>query len=266
MSMNDNLEDEHNRMNLSGFQFNGEMKFVLLKVADVLIPLQKWINSKPSPNQVPDTEEYLPWRHGKGPLNSEKFNLIQFLEGLLRETSFDLSLMNRWKRLQQAPFSATPIQHPKSWRKARGLEEDAIFGITESRGVLLDKDKNPIIRSEFYQKGTSLLLKAAQFSIPETSGGWEKFVALLVNNSHPSWSPLEFPTSVSFLFQFTRDILYCMMGMRNTAEEPWSTALLVELDETRRVGNHFTSYDTEEAVKLFENVLAKYSNLQEENE
>lgn len=96
MSMNENLEDEHNRMNLSGFQFNGELKFVFLKVADVLIPLQKWIECKPFiPNQVPNTEEYLPWRHGKGTLNSEKFNLIQFLEGLLRETLFDLSLMNR---------------------------------------------------------------------------------------------------------------------------------------------------------------------------
>lgn len=56
MSMNENLEDEHNRINLSGFQFNGEMKFVLLKVADVLIPLQKWIECKPFiPNQVPNT-------------------------------------------------------------------------------------------------------------------------------------------------------------------------------------------------------------------
>ncbi|MDA2439865.1 hypothetical protein [Bacillus cereus] len=76
MSMNENLEDEHNRMNLSGFQFNGELKFVLLKVADVLIPLQKWINSKPSPNQVPDTEEYLPWRHGKGPTSINLRNCL----------------------------------------------------------------------------------------------------------------------------------------------------------------------------------------------
>lgn len=32
--------------NISGFQFNEETKNVLLNVADILIPLQTWIDSK----------------------------------------------------------------------------------------------------------------------------------------------------------------------------------------------------------------------------
>jgi hypothetical protein len=167
--------------------------------------------------------------------------------------------MERWNLHRRDPFNTFPLTNPRLWRKNRGLQENGIFAIFESGNFLLDKNEGtPIVRSIFYLNGAKNLLNAARDSHPTTKEEWEKFVEVLRKGRHHSWPTEEKPSSISFLVQFTQDILYCMMGMQSAIMEPWSTALLMELGEFRRVGNKYSCIDTIRAVESFKQILNKY--------
>ncbi|PFI27087.1 hypothetical protein COI53_25670 [Bacillus thuringiensis] len=92
---------------LAGFKFNDDVANILLKIADILISLQTWIDSK---TYKPNNSDSLPWRKNEETLNAEKFELISYLEPLIRETSYEVFLLNRWLTIQEDPFSFTPIK------------------------------------------------------------------------------------------------------------------------------------------------------------
>jgi hypothetical protein len=81
---------------------------------------------------------------------------------------------------------------------------------------------------------------------------WALLANDLLANKAPEWPNTAQPPSSAFLVQFASDMLYAMLGMRNSAPEPWRRAVSIELGEYRHPGNEYTSSDTGAAVKKFE--------------
>ncbi|MFP3790857.1 hypothetical protein [Bacillus subtilis] len=233
--------------------FTDEQAEILLHIADILVPLQKWIENK-SFNPQKFTNDTLPWRLGES-INFEVLRLTEFMESFLRQSSYEQSLYDRWMILKRNPFQFHSYNKLNNWRNERGLYLTAEFGGLESRNLLADQNDSPIVRIIFYEECLIHLMNAYEKQQPQTKGDWEQFVDFMWKETHPSWGPTIKPSSRSFLIQYTRDILHCAMNMRNNAPPPWSTALLIELGEHRRVGNHYTVEHTAKAVTQFEHAL-----------
>ena len=63
------------------------------------------------------------------------------------------------------------------------------------------------------------------------------------------------PSSSVFVTQFVCDLLYAMLGMRNSAASDMKYALLAELGEFRRSGNAFDPTDVAAAVAALRKLL-----------
>lgn len=236
--------------------FTDDQAEILLHIADILVPLQKWIENKPY-NPEEHTNDTLPWRQGQ-PINFKALRLIEFMRSFLRQSSYEQLQFDRWVLLKEDPFQFHSFNKSNRWRNERGLDSTAEFGGLESRNLLADQDDVPIVRMTFYGKCLAYLMYAYEKDQPQTQEDWEQFVQSMWEGIHPSWGSTIKPSSRSFLIQYTRDILNCAMDMRNNAPPPWTTALLIELGEHRRVGNHYTVEHTAKAVTQFEYALQQY--------
>lgn len=231
-----------------------DIKLILEKITEVLFPLKEWVQNK---EYIPD--ERLPDGISLSP---KDLGIIQFMEGLIRESSGDAVLVERWHEIHRNPFKYNPLSNPSAWRSSRGLTETPIFAVGKSENILTDDLGilgNPISRVDFYTSVWSLLKRAFDRFSPNSNEKLQEFVHLLFEDKCPGWAPTEKIKSSAFIIQLTRDMLYAMMGMRNFSIDPahpeWKFHLLIELGAHRRVGNKYERADLELASDKFNNSL-----------
>ena len=93
-----------------------------------------------------------------------------------------------------------------------------------------------------------------QVSTPRDDAAWEVLANALFTNTLSAWPGTVYSASV-FMNQFTADVLYALLGMRNesaVADQPsYATAVLTELGQARRRGNKNTPEQARDAVAIF---------------
>ncbi len=216
---------------------------LLQRIAEELIPLQKWINSK----KYKPPGNY-PWRNGT-PIAPKDLGIIEFIEQLFATTERDRRLLARFDEVSAQPLRFCPIADVEQWRAARALASKPRFGIVES-GNLLTAGGKPIVRKTFYEAYLPILIEALAAAQAAPEFTWSAFVDALVKDQLRFW-PAAGPRSSAFMLQFAKDALRAMLSMRNPVEPPVQLALLIELGEHRRVGNKYGPQDAEADVAEF---------------
>lgn len=217
---------------------------ILRNLAEALFPLEIWIAQK---SYSPESQgEPAPWRHGE-PLTVQKLGALEFLDALLQETSGDEELAARWVEISSDPLKYCPIRQPQSWRAVHGLNAQAKLGIASS-------DNAPFGRGTLYGTALPLLEQAVAAANPQTPADWAALADELYKDKPGHW-PGGGLASSTFMKQFTCDLLYAMLGMRNAIPAPWQTALLSELGEHRSVGNAHTPGDVKKAREALKKLI-----------
>jgi hypothetical protein len=232
---------------------NPELSQYLDFLADGILPLTDWISSKP---YVPPNAEALPWRMSSPvALRPSQLGFLNFLEGLLNESSGDEELKVYFSTRAEDPLTFAPQDDVSAWRALRGLSPSPNFGVVESDNLLIDVEGHPISRIAFYRTYLPLFEYAsrmATISAGEIGVNWKEFSKSLLTNASPFW-PKSLPRrSSTFVKQFGRDLLYAVLGMRNPVPEPWRDAVLIELGEHRRIGNAFNPEDASSVLEAFQ--------------
>src|SRR5262249_46136600 len=230
-----------------------ELRDTLTNLAAGLFGLDAWVKEpgKYKPNGD------LPWRAAGHTFTPADLGVIPFFENLLRESSGDDDLGARWAPLGADALKYSPLPDPATWRKNRGLGATAKFGIAKSANVwLTDLSGNVISRATFYPPCWPLLKGVVDARKASGPVDWALLASDLLGNKALQWPNTMQPPSSVFLIQFASDMLYAMLGMRNSAPEPWRRAVSIELGEFRHPGNEYTSEDTDAAVKKFETVAS----------
>jgi hypothetical protein len=232
-----------------------KLQETLVLLADTILPLNTWL-------QKPDRANIVtPWRDAQSTtLTAEKLSLINFIEQLIDESDLDDDLAKRWDEVEKNPlaiFSTLP-RHDDEWRKSRGLEEKAVFGIVESENVevTLDNPKEQASsRRTFYKHSFSLLLKALPDPLPSDI---LPFVIDLLIDKISAWPNTSIVKSSHFIKQFTKDLFYALMGMKVQPPKLDSLAVLIEAGEYRRVGNSYSVENVRAAVTVFDAKLKEF--------
>jgi hypothetical protein len=228
-----------------------ELRYTLSNLAAGLFGLDVWV-MEPT-KYKPDGN--LPWRAPGHTFAPADLAVIPFFENLLRESSGDDDLGVRWAAVTANPLRFSPLPNADSWRKNRGLSNAPKFGIVKSGNVwLTDATGNLISRATFYAPCWPLLKGVIDARTKAGAADWALLATDLLANKAPEWPNTAQPPSSAFLVQFASDILYGMLGMRTSAQEPWRRAVAIELGEYRHPANEYTSSDTEKAVKKFETI------------
>lgn len=245
-------------MNANKFCLDEASRAVLRKLAQALLPLNEWIQARGKTGYTPPDADTLPWRENGVSLSTDQLGVIEFVEALLRESSNDVFLLERWRELQAEPLKYCPIDNKNEWRGARGLDAVARFGAVESENAPADYGGYQIARSQLYMDYLPLLSIAANARGPQSDADWNKFALELFKDSCAQWPQSQCYPSSKFMLQLLRDMLYAVLGMRNPVPEPWRSAVLTEIGEFRRPGNVYTRADIERGLSEFTNVLASY--------
>lgn len=233
-----------------------QMRLDLAALAEGVLPLQHWIETKYyNPKNDPTFHgQPMPWREAGKTLTPAETGFELFFEGLLRETSGDVQAKVRWERVAANPLVHCPHADATEWRAERGLDEYPSFGIVQAQNVLLDSQNHQVSRISFYRETLPDLTFCLKSERPSDSSGWESLAIALFKNQLSTWPGLVYPSSV-FITQFTADVLYAVLGMRNLSavrDEPaYATAVLTELGQARRRGNKNTPEQAARAVERF---------------
>lgn len=241
---------------------------LLGKLAHVLMPLDEWLTARMAtkdgycpPNA--DNPEKFPWRHGGQKLSTDQLRVVDFIQALIRESSGDFALLDRWKSLDDDPLKFCPIHQPSEWRAARGLDARVKFGAVESENAPGTLGGAPIPRARLYSEYLPLVHVAADARKlkDDDLAGWKTFMLDLFKNQCREWPEPESHPSSKFMLQLVRDVVYAVLGMRNAIDEPWRSAVLAEIGEFRRPGNKYDreaiGRGLEEFKREFDDVLAR---------
>jgi hypothetical protein len=216
-------------------------------LATAIFRLDDWI--KDPAKYVPPNPD-LPWRADGQTLTPEKTGAIDFFAELLRISSGDDDLGARWGALLADPLKFSPIDDVRGWRRRRGLDEAAKFGVVQAANVwLVDQAGMPTSRRSFYAACWTPLRAAIAAAPPASDADWRGLTDVLLGDRHAAWPPATWPKSSAFIVQFAADMLNGMLGQRSPAAPPWREALLIELGEYRRVGNKYSPEDAAASVK-----------------
>lgn len=237
-------------------RFDTEQTALLEEIADALLPLDEWVRTKSY--KPPGTP---PWRQDGGALSAKRLGVVRFLEGLLAESSGDADLIAHFERTAHEPLARCPIPEAGEWRARRGLEPQTKFDIVASENLFTAGKDQPLDRVSFYSVHLPLLAQAARDA---KAAGYDPkaFVEDLLQDRSGFWPGGSQKSSV-FIKRLLTDVLYALMGQRSPLPEPWRSALLTELGELRRVGNHFDPYDAMAAVKAFRDLLERVAHAPE---
>jgi hypothetical protein len=227
----------------------------LVSLADALLPLADWL--KADKKYVPPNADELPWRQNGGPpLNAKTLRVIDFLDGLIAETSGDVDLLDRFGDIAKNPLGLSPLSDVHDWRAARGLDDQPAFGVVASNNVLIDASGNPFARATFYKTAFDAFQTAAGNARLRGPIDWARFADALWVDASPFWTSTAMKAS-AFVTQFLKDVLYAVLSMRGPASEPLNSAVPTELGEHRRPGNRFEPDDAEDAVEAFRAKMAE---------
>lgn len=224
------------------------LRDTLNNLAAGVFNLDAWVRE---PNKYKPPDQDIPWRAAGHIFAPSDMAVIPFFENLLRESSGDDDLGVRWAAVSGTPLKFSPLPNSNSWRKNRGLSETPKFGVVKSSNVwLTDANGNVISRATFYMPCWPLLQRVVDARNTAGTVDWALLANDLLANKVPEWPNTAQPPSSGFLVQFASDMLYAMLGQRNSAA--WQRALLVELGEYRHPGNEYSTGDAGKAVKQFE--------------
>jgi hypothetical protein len=229
-----------------------KLQDTLVLLADVILPLDTWLQKTDRVNIV------TPWRVTRSTtLTTEKLLLINFIEQLIDDSDLDDHLAKHWDEVEKNPLAVflTLSGHDDEWRKSRGLEEKAVFGIVESENVevTLDHPEQASSRRTFYSHSFQLLLGA----LPDPLD-LQPFVIDLLIDKIPAWPSTSIVKSSHFIRQFTKDLFYALMGMKVQPPKLDSQAVLIEAGEYRRVGNSYGVENVRAAVAVFDAKLKEF--------
>ena len=227
-----------------------ELRDILNNLAAGLFGLDAWVKE---PGKYLPPNPNLPWRVSGHTFTPEDLAAIPFFENLLRESSTDDDLGVRWATVAADPLKDSPLPNPAAWRKNRGLGDVPKFGVLPSGNVwLTDAAGKTISRATFYAQYLPLLGAVVDARRKAGLVDWIVLARDLLGNAAAEWPVASQPPSAKFVIQFTSDMLYAMLGMRNPVPEQWKRAILVELGEYRHPGNEYKRADAAVAVKAFE--------------
>lgn len=233
-----------------------DLREILGNLAEGLFDLAAWLAlpDKYTP-QLPSGET--PWRAPGHRFTPADMGVVPFFEGLLLEASGDDDLFNRWAKIIADPLVFSPLDDAAGWRANRGLANPPQFGIAPSSNVLImDAARNPVSRRKFYDACWTPLRAAVTARKQQGSVDWASLAKDLARDQVQEWPTTINPASSAFITQYTCDLLYAMLGMRNPVAPPTRYALLTELGEHRRVGNAFEPGDATAAVERLRKQLA----------
>jgi hypothetical protein len=262
-----------------------KLQEILLLLADTILPLNTWL-------EKPDRADIVtPWRDKKlttptadgfslinfigklirenlatsrqdaksTTLTAESLSLINFIEQLIAESTVDDDLAKRWDEVEKNPLAVflTLPKRDSEWRKSRGLEEMADFGIVKSENVeiTLDNPEKASSRREFYDHAFQLLLGVLPDSLPPD---FQPFIVELLKDKNPAWPDSSIVKSSHFIKQFTKDLFYALIGMKVQPPQLESLAVLIEAGEHRRVGNSYSIENVRAAVAVFDAKLKEF--------
>src|SRR6266849_6601109 len=92
-----------------------ELRSILENLADALFPFATWFQDKDK--RFPAPQPDAPWRAGGERLTPAKIGAITFFEALLRETSGDAALIERFQSVSNSPLQFSPVADAASWRR-----------------------------------------------------------------------------------------------------------------------------------------------------
>jgi hypothetical protein len=232
-----------------------DLRTTLGNLTEGLFDLAAWVNS-PGKYTPPLPSQEMIWRapgHRFSPLD---LGVLPFFEGLLRESSGEADLMNRWASLGANPLQFCPLDNAQGWRANRGLTNPPQFSVARSANVLiLDSKGRPLSRREFYALCWLPLRAVIDARKPNSPGDWAGLANDLAADQTSQWPNTADPRSSTFIRQFVCDVLYAMVGLRNPVAPPMRYALLVELGEHRRPGNHYEPPDAAGDVRQLRDLL-----------
>jgi|SRR6185295_5162301 len=171
-------------MELSVTKFDAATREILQQLADALLPLAEWIEQKEY--QPPDADR-LPWRQEGVSLSTGDLRVIDFLEALLRESSVDSELLDRWDQLRLEPLRFSPHERPEGWRRDRGLASSATFGVVPGDNAPTGQDGQQVSRPRLYAAYLPLLAAAVAARKPADYETWKAFALELHTDQCPQW-------------------------------------------------------------------------------
>jgi hypothetical protein len=121
--------------------------------------------------------------------------------------------------------------------------------------LLLDATGRPLSRREFYGSCWPPLRMVVDARKSNSPGDWVGLANDLATDQAAQWPNTAEPRSSTFIKQFVCDVLYAMVGLRNPVAPPMRYALLVELGEHRRAGNHYEPPDAARTVEQLRALL-----------
>ncbi|PYV33665.1 MAG: hypothetical protein DMG22_09120 [Acidobacteria bacterium] len=237
--------------------FTPELRDILNNLASGLFGLDAWIK-KPGKYKPPLPDEHMPWRAAGHTFLPSDLGVIPFFEGLLREDSGEDDLFDRWAELTANPVRFSPMEDVQGWRRNRGLASVPQFGVTKSANVLLtDSMGHAISRRKFYEPCWPLLQATVATRLKTGPVDYGKLANDLATDLalESEWPRTQKPPSSIFIAQFVCDLLYAMLGMRNSVAAPMQYALLAELGEFRRAGNAYKPVDATKNVEALRRLL-----------
>src|SRR2546428_5454010 len=125
-----------------------ELRDTLENLAAGLFGLDAWVRES---TKYTPPEPNLPWREPGHMFAPKDLEVIPFFENLLRASSSDDELGDRWVGLGADPLKFSPLADPRAWRRNRGLTDAPKFGVVKSSNVwLVDAGRRPISRARVY--------------------------------------------------------------------------------------------------------------------
>src|SRR6266446_1214263 len=112
-----------------------EVREILEHLGEAMFPLASWL-AEPAKYQPPQSD--LPWRDEGRRLSPKAIGALDFLESLLGDNQREIALLARWSELEANPLKFSPFEKPADWRRARGLDVAAAFGVAKSGNVPLE--------------------------------------------------------------------------------------------------------------------------------
>jgi hypothetical protein len=241
---------------------DSKLREILENLAEALFPLAEWLEDKDKryPHLI---NLNLPWRSSGKQLSVNDIGAIAFFEKLLTESPDEVAFLERWQKILEAPnpLDLSPIENLAAWRANRNppLEEKPTFDIAASENILVQKnpEEKPTSRRGFYVDYWELLKTTVAARNPLDTLAWKQLTEELFKDTCPDWNGQNKPLKSSlFIKEFASDLLYGMMGMKNSASSEYQVALLIELAEYRRVGNQYTPVDVDRAREALRQKLS----------
>jgi hypothetical protein len=245
-------------------------RMILAKLAHLLFPVEAWVQDKVRLGYIPPKPSS--WRATGAKPTVNDLDVVGFIEDLLSHEQDDERVARRWKQVANDPLKYHDALPGRSrWRRSRKdsagqplLESKAVFGAAASSNFVLTEERlengqtrlSPLTRGELYHMSLEALARMTADrgllhpQIPNSA--WVAFLEELKNPTTLTGWPLHIPSSLEFLRQLERDVLYAAWTLRLPVAEEIREVMALETGEYRRPGNAYVRDEVKAAVTKLE--------------